>query len=149
MDAASPELLNHMSQAPLGQVGAMTDQRPPTRQLNSASHAVTDKRHSRNISGSAEAPNFSRKLSSDDYSRMYDSRYQNMLEVTPSRPSESGDGTGAPDVPPKDKTKRRHWWQGKARPKREETWMDAVVKSGSRSGVLLTDEVAGAPIVRY
>lgn len=149
VEGASPDFVYSMSQVSLGRVS--TEQGPPTRQWNSTPYVALDtKRHSRNISGSAvEAPNFSRKLSSDEYNRMYDSRYANMLEVTPSVSHGSGSsgGKNAPPVPPKDKKSKRHWWKGK--PKREETWMDAVVKSGSRSGVLLTDEVAGAPIVRY
>lgn len=148
MEAASPELINHMSQVSLGNYSG--EPRPWPRQLHSATHVPVEKRHSRNISGSTEAPNFSRKFSADDHSRMYDGRYQNMLEVRPSWSAESEEipVAGTTVVPTKETAKsKRHWWQSK--PKREETWMDTVVKSGSKSGVLLTDEVAGAPIVRY
>ena len=123
----------------------------PARKLASTTSTpmmARDKRLSYNVSNSADALNFSRKLSTDDYNRMYDNRYQNMLEVMPSPGSVGSGKRSAPPVPPKDGEKvKRKWWRGK--PKREQTWMDAVVKSGSRSGVLLTDEVAGAPIVRY
>ena len=152
-DHASPDPhTNGTSQVSLGQISA--EPRPPTRQLNSASQVPGggggENRHSRTFSSSSTADpaaptNFSRKLSSsadDDHARMYDQRFARMLEVRPARsPEEDDDGE-----------KRRHWWHGKkgrARGRREENWMDAVVKSGSRSGVLLTDEVAGAPIVRY
>lgn len=142
MEAASSSLPKSMSQVSLGRVSS--EQRPPVPSLKSGGRPVAEKRHSRNISGGGviEAPNFSRKFSADDYSRMFDTRYQNMLEVTDA----AGPAAVATATPPA-REKKRHWWQGK--PKREETWMDTVVKSGCRSGVMLRDDVAGAPIVRY
>lgn len=99
---------------------------------------TTPMTHSRN---SSDHTNFSRKFSSEDYSRMYDSRYQNMVEISASN------NPMPPPVMPKEKPQKRKWWQGKN--KKEDSWMDQVVKSGSRSGMILTDEVAGSPIVRY
>lgn len=91
--------------------------------------------HSRNNS---DHHNFSRKFSMDEYSRMHDNRFQNIAEVSALKPKST--------LPPKDKK----WWQRMAskRPN-QPSWMDQVVTSGSRSGVILTDDVAGAPIVRY
>ena len=92
--------------------------------------------------------NFSRKISSDDYIRMYDRRYQNVVEIK----SPASPGAGAKPLPTtpktKDKTKKK-WWQPASKQKREKTWMDDVVKSGSRSGLILTDGIADAPIARY
>ncbi|KAK4546502.1 hypothetical protein LTR36_001719 [Oleoguttula mirabilis] len=96
--------------------------------------------HSRNTSNDV-----SRKFSVDDYTRMRDSRYQNMVEIEISAKSRRQAPPSAVAMPVRDKK----WWQKMGRKPSSPSWMDQVVKSGSRSGVLLTDEVAGAPIVRY
>lgn len=81
------------------------------------------------------------KFSMDDYSRTYEDQFQHFAEISPTCP-----------MPPSfavhtmEKSKRK-WWQGKE--KKPETWMDQVIRSGSNNGMIFTDEVAAAPIVRY
>lgn len=87
--------------------------------------------------------NFSRKLSSDEYGPKNDARFQNMVEI---KPTKSRDGKPLP-VATEDKRKKKWWRPGK--PKREKTWMDDVVRSGSHSGMILTDDVAGSPVVKF
>lgn len=58
-----------------------------------------------------------------------------------------------PPVPPKDESKKG-WWQLKAKQQGEQkkkamTWMDQLEKMGIKDGVLVNDEVAGSPVVRY
>jgi hypothetical protein len=72
------------------------------------------------------------------------SKYQNFAEVTHSNPPPPA----ASSAEAKEKMKGR-WWQRTKDNKKGGSWMDQVVKSGSRSGVLLTDDVATDPIVRY
>lgn len=64
-----------------------------------------------------------------------DPKYRHITEITP-----------PPPVPPKDDKKA--WWQLKKQ-KKSMTWMDQLEKLGIKDGVLLNDEVAGSPIVRY
>ncbi|EMC98744.1 hypothetical protein BAUCODRAFT_120043 [Baudoinia panamericana UAMH 10762] len=113
-----------------------------SRAVSEAGHVAkpiehTPSLHSRTTS---ESLNFSRKPSSDGYNRMYDSRHQNIVEI-PTSPQT------APPAPRGGRLAKTKWWQ--KREKKAQNWMDHVVKSGSKSGVLLTDEVAGTPIVRY
>ncbi|KAF7187148.1 hypothetical protein HII31_11529 [Pseudocercospora fuligena] len=83
---------------------------------------------------SSNKENTARKYSMDEYSRPNDDRYQNTVEVKSTHSSE----------------KKRHWWQGgKNRRPSQANWMDQVVKSGARNGMLMTDDAAGAPVVRY
>ncbi|PNS17426.1 hypothetical protein CAC42_7109 [Sphaceloma murrayae] len=51
-----------------------------------------------------------------------------------------------PPVPPKDPIKKARWIFGKKKPT---TWMDEMEKLGIKDGLLLTDQLNGAPIVRY
>lgn len=80
----------------------------------------------------------SAQITMDDYARMYNPQYHNIVEINPS---------AKPPVPSKDKA-RKKWWKPNAK-ERDPDWMDAVVRSGSRGGMLLVDETAAAPIVRY
>lgn len=57
--------------------------------------------------------------------------------------------TPRPPRPSGSEKEQRKWWQRKAKKAVERDGLDGVVKSGTRGGVLLTDEVAAAPIVRY
>ncbi|KAF2717331.1 hypothetical protein K431DRAFT_159182 [Polychaeton citri CBS 116435] len=105
---------------------------------NTPSASNTPLGHSRSNSQQANHP--VGKMSSDnDFHRMHDPRYRNIVEIT-----------AAPGrTPPQDhkERSRRHWWHSKD--KKERDWMEQVARSGSRGGIMLTDEVAGAPIVRY
>lgn len=95
--------------------------------------------HSRSNSGYHNlSHNLSHKLSMDDYSRMSDTRYRNLVEVS-----------GMKQTPPEQPTKDKKWWQRMARRPQHAAWMDQTARAGARNGVLLTDEVAGAPAVRY
>jgi len=70
----------------------------------------------------------------DAYGRPDEARYQNMIDVTATQSQ-------------KDKSKQK-WWQKKER--RDSTWMDQVLNSGSRSGMITaSDEAASSPVVRY
>ena len=75
--------------------------------------------------------------------------------VQPSRPraetkalfkSSTADLTALPVAEKAEKKKR--WWQSSRKAKKEETWMDRVVRSGSRSG-LMEEDGTGTPVVRY
>ena len=86
--------------------------------------------HSRNNSGSYE---LSRELSMDDHHS-----YQRTVEISAQKQQ-------AVPTMPKDKK----WWQRMGKKPSSPSWMDQVVKSGARGGVLVPDDVAGAPVVRY
>jgi len=101
--------------------------------------------HSRNPSSSQGG--VSRKMSmQDDFARMHDQQYSNLVEISASPPPMPASSSAN-----RDRAGKGKWWQraGAKDRKPSSNWMDQVVKSGSRSGVLLTDDVAGAPIVRY
>ena len=135
--------------------------------MPSKTETTTPAQHSR--TNSAHSRNFSRKLSSDDYTRMYDARYHNIVEITPTGSKGSKNCRGGeeknhreerqkqpppPIVPATDRdgdraTKKKRWWQTGSKTPKEKTWMDQVIKAGSHSGMILTDDVAGSPIVRY
>ncbi|KAK5127896.1 hypothetical protein LTR85_005013 [Meristemomyces frigidus] len=109
-----------------------------SRSVSKAGHVAATTNHTP-VGHSRNNSNYSRKFSMDDYTRMHDNRYANMVEISaPTRQA-------PPAMPVRDKK----WWQKMGKKPSSPSWMDQVVKSGSRSGVLLTDEVAGAPIVRY
>ena len=115
---------------------------PTSSNTGTASNGATDQ-HSRTLS--EQQLNFSRKLSSDDYVRMHDTRYQNAVEIKAKQPSRS---KTAPQVT-QDKPKKKKWWQSSSKQKKEKTWMDEVERVGSNSGMILTDETVGSPIARF
>ncbi|TKA64410.1 hypothetical protein B0A55_10402 [Friedmanniomyces simplex] len=87
-----------------------------------------------------------RNLSADDAGRVDggdDDLYQNVVEIS-ATPSSAAPAVQQP-VSEKGKGK---WWQ-RGKNGKPGNWMDQVVKSGSRSGVLFADDVADAPVVRY
>lgn len=85
-----------------------------------------------------QPPNFSRKVSMDD---------QNMARSMPPKLAEISAAPGP--LPTLGPAKERKWWQRKMKKVAGRDWMDEVAKSGAHGGVLLTDDVAAAPIVRY
>ena len=94
--------------------------------------------HSRTNS---DAHQLSRKLSMDNQMQSRAGRYQNIVPIDP-----------APHTPPQlvtngKEAKGKKWWQRKE--KRSPSWMDAVVSSGSNSGMIVVEEAAGSPVVRY
>lgn len=78
----------------------------------------------------------SRQYSVDDYNRGIDRRYQNAAEVRSTKSQN------------KEKSKRK-WWGLKDRKQEQADWMDQVMQSGARNGMLVTDDLASGPIVRY
>lgn len=88
--------------------------------------------HSRNNSGHV---NLSRKLSMDESAN----RYQNLHDLSGSKRAQ----------PVQQSSKDKKWWQRVARRPNHPTWMDHVVHPGTRGGMLLKDETAGAPVIRY
>ncbi|KXL50107.1 hypothetical protein M433DRAFT_157345 [Acidomyces richmondensis BFW] len=100
--------------------------------------------HRRSTSEHHHHPNFSRKVSMDDHnaprSTKEDRLLPNLAEIS---------ATPRPPRPSGSEKEQRKWWQRKAKKAVERDGLDGVVKSGTRGGVLLTDEVAAAPIVRY
>lgn len=84
---------------------------------------------------SSNIANQGRKVTSKPGQEEREARYCHMAEISP------------PPVPPKDDKKA--WWHLKNKQKKQMTWMDQLEKLGIKDGVLLNDEVAGSPIVRY
>jgi hypothetical protein len=91
-----------------------------------------------------EPPNFSRKISSDMTSPRFQGRdhpgYQNMVEIGPKA------------TPQKQETKSRlrkalSGWMLKK--EKKEHWMDQFEKNGIKGGVMIQDEPALAPVIRY
>ena len=83
--------------------------------------------------------NKGRKMVNNSDKGAADQRYRHMAEINSKSPP--------PPVPPKDD--RKAWWQLRGKQKKPQTWMDQLEKLGIRDGVLLNDDVAGSPIVRY
>ncbi|GAB7348713.1 hypothetical protein MBLNU459_g7452t1 [Dothideomycetes sp. NU459] len=67
-----------------------------------------------------------------------DSRYRRAAEMNSFSP---------PPVPPKDD--KKSWWHIKSKQKKPATWMDQLEKMGIKDGVLVNDDVAGSPVIRY
>ncbi|KAF2144077.1 uncharacterized protein K452DRAFT_285287 [Aplosporella prunicola CBS 121167] len=89
-----------------------------------------------------KAPSFSRKASMED--RSLDAKYKNVVqlkadETSPSSPVHSAMGG----------LKKVFTGLGLGKHKKSETWMDKFERSGVKGGVLIHDEAAGAPVVRY
>jgi hypothetical protein len=74
-------------------------------------------------------PNFSRKFS-DDYTPE-----QQANEADQHQGQADAPVVPPPAVPPKEVKSKKKWWSGRTQ-KRAMGWMDQVVKSGSRSGVM-------------
>lgn len=87
--------------------------------------------HSRQNSDRVSA---GRKASMDGYARMMDPRYQNTVEVQAKQAADR-------------ERSRRHWW--KKQDHKQASWMDQVIKSGARNGMLVADNTAGSPVARY
>jgi len=83
--------------------------------------------------------NKGRKMVNNSDKGAVDQRYRHMAEINSKSPP--------PPVPPKDD--RKAWWQLRGKQKKPQTWMDQLEKLGIKDGVLLNDDVAGSPIVRY
>ncbi|KAK1812615.1 hypothetical protein LTR12_013036 [Friedmanniomyces endolithicus] len=119
---------------------------------------------------SRPSESLARNLSADDAGRLDSTTaaaaaadddenvYQNVVAISTS-PSSSGaapaaqsSASGSGGVGEKAKGVGK-WWKGRSGGKnggKQGNWMDQVVKSGSRSGVMVAaDEVADAPVVRY
>lgn len=68
----------------------------------------------------------------------YDTKHSNVMDIK--------SYASPPPVPPKD----RKWWSlGKQKQKKPMTWMEQLEKLGIKDGVMVEDQTAGSPIVRY
>jgi hypothetical protein len=93
------------------------------------------------------APNFSRKISTDgsQTDRQFDANefaYPNLVQIT---------AANAPKAP-EQKSKLRKVlsaWTLKKEKKSDEDWMHRIEKGGIRTGVMMQDEAALPPVVRY
>ncbi|KAF2448239.1 hypothetical protein P171DRAFT_517821 [Karstenula rhodostoma CBS 690.94] len=93
------------------------------------------------------APNFSRKISTDGVQsdRSFDanrSGYPNVVQVSAAHDSKA----------PEHKSKLRKVfsaWALKKEKKRDEDWMQKIEKGGIKTGVMMQDEAALPPVVRY
>lgn len=90
-----------------------------------------------------ESLHHSRMISSDDKVRTKDSRYRNKVEIPPKKSQ-----TAPQAMSQKDKSDKKKWWKpGKT--KKEKTWQDEVVRRGSNSGMIVTDDTEGTPIAMF
>ncbi|KAK3696894.1 hypothetical protein LTR37_017724 [Vermiconidia calcicola] len=130
-----PDFVNHPGPAP-GRLRRFQSFRFPSKPpVQAVPNTETGRSVGHTRTASDSQPNFSRKINSDDYARTNDARFPNVVEVT------------ASNAPPM-KTKKK-WWQPRSKAKREASWMDTVVRSGSRSGTILVDDRVGSPVARY
>ncbi|KAK8191577.1 hypothetical protein HDK77DRAFT_70647 [Phyllosticta capitalensis] len=100
----------------------------------------------------SEAPNFSKKISGIDSKHEAASppaaaivdttQYKNKVEITTKPTSNSHNVRGL-------KKAFSSLLLGNKKEKKNENWMDEIEKNGIKGGILIQDEVAGAPVVRY
>ena len=96
-----------------GNMDRATSQRLPFATRRSG--ASNTELHSRAIS---DQPNFSRKLSSEDYSRMHDTRFKSIPETPPRKP------VPANTAPVEQEKPKKKWWQPSSKlKKRRESWI--------------------------
>ena len=83
--------------------------------------------------------NQGRKVATKSSQDAANRRYRHMAEIQ------------SPPIAPQgvDKDDKRAWWHLKSKQKKPTTWMDQLEKLGIRDGVLLNEQGAGSPIVRY
>ncbi|KAL0263513.1 hypothetical protein SLS55_002493 [Diplodia seriata] len=93
-----------------------------------------------------EAPNFSKKIRSERPVHQHgkEQRYKYKAEIKANNTLESGSSGNVKGL----KRMFSHFGLGGKREKKE-TWMDKFEKNGVKGGVLVHDEAAGAPVVRY
>ncbi|KAK5726686.1 hypothetical protein LTR15_002574 [Elasticomyces elasticus] len=133
---AKAQLMNYSRIAAAPLKGALS--RKPSRAGNAGPPlARPPVNHSRKPSAS-----YSGKSSNVDAGRESNDSYQNGVQLsrTPS--------SAAPAVQPVGDKAKGKWWK-RGNNGKPGSWMDQVVKSGSRSGVMVADDVADAPFVRY
>ncbi|EME45037.1 hypothetical protein DOTSEDRAFT_52428 [Dothistroma septosporum NZE10] len=75
-----------------------------------------------------------RKTSVDEYARVMDPHFHNAVEIQAKHAVDR-------------ERSRRHWW--KKQDHKQASWMDQVVRSGAKNGMLVADDTAGSPVVRY
>ncbi|KAK7181745.1 hypothetical protein DPSP01_008612 [Paraphaeosphaeria sporulosa] len=97
--------------------------------------------------GRLAAPNFSRKISADGLQsdRPFDANqvaYPNVVQIT---------ATHAPKAPEHKSKLRKVFsaWALKKEKKTDEDWMQRIEKGGIKTGVMMQDEAALPPVVRY
>lgn len=82
--------------------------------------------------------NQGRKVASKKQQEVYEPRYRHVAEVRASPPPANHA-----------KDDKKGWWHLKAKAKKQMTWMEQLEKLGVKDGVLLNDERASSPVVRY
>ncbi|KAL1620743.1 hypothetical protein SLS56_009563 [Neofusicoccum ribis] len=92
-----------------------------------------------------ETPNFSKKISTEKMlQNTHDHRYKYKAEIKANNTLATGSQANVKGL----KKMFSHLGLGGRREKKE-TWMDKFEKDGVKGGILIHDEAAGAPIVRY
>jgi hypothetical protein len=95
--------------------------------------------------------------SMDKYSRSFDLRQQDAMDAASYRSGlstpRSGSHVAADSSTSKNKQSSKKWWKFGAghtdASKKQQTWMENVVRSGANSGVLVADDSSNPPAVRY
>ncbi|KAK8158284.1 hypothetical protein BC567DRAFT_29714 [Phyllosticta citribraziliensis] len=93
-----------------------------------------------------EAPNFSKKITQEvtsPLSAVDTSHYKNKVEIKANQTSTSSHNIRGL------KKAFSSLLLGNKKEKKNENWMDEIEKNGVKGGILIPDEVAGAPVVRY
>ena len=148
--AQSPNISSSMFEQPTSasveDLAKTTGKRRPSRlDLDGAAitTAASPKLYDREVNDdSGETTFVNRNMSVDEYNQMTTSKYKFADDI-------SSLGT-PPPVPPKSPhEKKPSKWTWKIRSKKSMTWMDEMEKMGVKDGVLVTDNLNGAPIVRY
>lgn len=93
-----------------------------------------------------EPPNFSKKISAEKQmaGRSQERRYKHKAEIKANNTLAPGSQSNVKGL----KKMLSHLGLGGKR-ERKETWMDKFEKNGVKGGILIHDEAAGAPVVRY
>lgn len=121
-------------------------------QPKNATSSNTPLGHSRNNSDHMNKQ--PRKMSMDEYGRNYDARRRNHGDLL--HPQSASSGTSTPrageSMPARGAKQpgKKQWWRIPAlEKKKEQSWMDEVIRSGAHSGMIDANGTANAPVVRY
>ena len=91
---------------------------------------------------SGETTFVNRNMSINEYSQAKLSMYKYADDI-------SSLGTPSPLAIPKETVQKKSKWLSRMKSKKSMTWMDEMEKMGIKGGMLVTDNLNGAPIVRY
>ena len=132
-------------------VGVRKVSQPATYTPTTASQPTT---HSRTPSDRAATSPLTHNTDHTASLRTPEPRYRNAVEISsPHRQQQpqqhyQQQATLTSREKERERPMKSKWWQRKEK-NLQSGWMDQVLKSGSSSGMIMTDEAAGAPIVRY